>query len=115
MSQQIDAIYDQRVFKPLIPPKLPDQARVRLTVDAQPNATNSAPQNTDFEAELEPLLFDSPSLTNDISRADIYAESRLMQYLVDTGVWLRLFDRTAAVSLRIRRQHAVAFHVLYCS
>lgn len=34
MSQHIDAIYDNGVFKPLTPLSLPDQARVKLTVDA---------------------------------------------------------------------------------
>jgi predicted DNA-binding antitoxin AbrB/MazE fold protein len=33
MSQQIDAIYDNGVFKPLVPLALPDQARVKLTVE----------------------------------------------------------------------------------
>jgi predicted DNA-binding antitoxin AbrB/MazE fold protein len=33
MSQYIDAIYDNGVFKPLAPLSLPDQARVKLTVD----------------------------------------------------------------------------------
>lgn len=74
MSQQIDAIYDHGVFKPLVPPRLPDQTRVRLTVDAQPNATGSAAQNADFDAELEPLMFDGPNLPPDFSRADIYAD-----------------------------------------
>jgi predicted DNA-binding antitoxin AbrB/MazE fold protein len=74
MSQQIDAIYDHGVFKPLVPPGLPDQTRVRLTVDAEPAATGSAPRNVDFDTELEPLLFDGPNLPADFSRADIYAD-----------------------------------------
>jgi len=73
MSQQFDAIYDHGAFKPLVPPGLPDQARVRLTEDAQPSATSSAPQNANFDAELELLLFDGPNLPPDFSRADIYA------------------------------------------
>lgn len=35
MSQQIDAIYDNGVLKPLVPLSLPDKARVKLTVDAE--------------------------------------------------------------------------------
>jgi predicted DNA-binding antitoxin AbrB/MazE fold protein len=35
MSQQIDAIYDHGVLKPLEPLSLPDQTRVKLTVEAQ--------------------------------------------------------------------------------
>ena len=74
MSQEIEAIYDHGVFKPLVPPELPDQTRVRLTVDEEPAATSSAPRNADFDAELEPLLFDGPNLPPDFSRADIYAD-----------------------------------------
>jgi predicted DNA-binding antitoxin AbrB/MazE fold protein len=33
MSQQIDAIYDNGVLKPLVPLSLPDQTRVKLTVE----------------------------------------------------------------------------------
>jgi predicted DNA-binding antitoxin AbrB/MazE fold protein len=35
MSQQIDAIYDNGVLKPLEPLSLPDQTRVKLTVEAE--------------------------------------------------------------------------------
>jgi predicted DNA-binding antitoxin AbrB/MazE fold protein len=74
VSQQIDAIYDHGVFKPLVPLGLPDQTRVRLTVDVESAATTSAPWSADFDAELEPLLFDGPNLPADFSRADIYAD-----------------------------------------
>jgi predicted DNA-binding antitoxin AbrB/MazE fold protein len=74
MSQQIDAIYDHGVFKPLVPPVLPDQARVRLTVEAQPVESDLSRVSEDFDGELEPLLFDGPSLPADFSRADIYAD-----------------------------------------
>jgi hypothetical protein len=73
MSIEIDAIYDHGVFKPLVPPALPDQARVKLTVEPTPTAGPSAP-SPDFDAELEPLLFDGPNLPADFSRADIYAD-----------------------------------------
>ena len=36
MTQQIDAIYDGGVFKPLVPVSIPDKAHVKLTVDAEP-------------------------------------------------------------------------------
>jgi len=46
MNLQFDAIYDNGVLKPLIPLSLPDQARVRLTVQtsssAEANATLAA-------------------------------------------------------------------------
>jgi len=34
MSEQIDAIYDGGVLKPVVPLSLPDKARVTLTIDA---------------------------------------------------------------------------------
>jgi predicted DNA-binding antitoxin AbrB/MazE fold protein len=73
MSQQIDAIFVNGVFKPLVPLALPDNASVKLTVDAQP-APELAEKSADFGAELDPLLFDGPTLPADFSRADIYAE-----------------------------------------
>jgi predicted DNA-binding antitoxin AbrB/MazE fold protein len=73
MSIEIDAIYDHGVFKPLVPPALPDQARVKLTVEPKP-AESAASASPDFDAELEPLLFDGPNLPPDFSRADIYAD-----------------------------------------
>jgi predicted DNA-binding antitoxin AbrB/MazE fold protein len=35
MSQQIDAIYDNGMLRPLAPLALPDQTRVKLTVEAE--------------------------------------------------------------------------------
>jgi predicted DNA-binding antitoxin AbrB/MazE fold protein len=35
MSEQIDAIYDGGVLKPIVPLSLPDKARVTLTIDAE--------------------------------------------------------------------------------
>ncbi len=80
MSQQIDAIFDHGVLKPLGPLNLPDQAHVRVTVDqeskdAGPRSSTAHPaMNQDFDSALEPLLFDGPSLPADFSRADIYAD-----------------------------------------
>ena len=73
MSIEIDATYDHGVFKPLVPPALPDQVRVKLTVEPEP-ADSAASATADFDAELEPLLFDGPNLSPDFSRADIYAD-----------------------------------------
>jgi predicted DNA-binding antitoxin AbrB/MazE fold protein len=36
MAQQIDAIYDNGVFRPLVPLSLPDNAHVKLTVEPKP-------------------------------------------------------------------------------
>ena len=88
MSQQIDAIYDDGVLKPLVPLSLPDKTRVKLTVDAQPaekvarangpeqdhRVVEAGPAADDFDAELSSLLFDGPTLPADFSRADIYAD-----------------------------------------
>jgi predicted DNA-binding antitoxin AbrB/MazE fold protein len=76
MSQQIDAIYDGGVLKPIVPLSLPDKSRVRLTVDPADDQTAPDQSNgvTDLDAELESLLFDGPTLPADFSRADIYAD-----------------------------------------
>jgi predicted DNA-binding antitoxin AbrB/MazE fold protein len=78
MSEQVDAIFDHGVLKPLAPLNLPDQAHVKLTVDPQPQSVAAADvggrAGGDFDAELETLLFDGPSLPPDFSRADIYAD-----------------------------------------
>ena len=42
MSQHIDAIYDHGVLRPLEPLSLPDQTRVKLTVEAE-----SSPESAD--------------------------------------------------------------------
>lgn len=39
MSQHIDAIYDNGMLRPLEPLSLPDQARVKLTVEAERSLT----------------------------------------------------------------------------
>lgn len=36
MTQQIDAIYENGVLMPLVPLELPDKARVKLTLELQP-------------------------------------------------------------------------------
>ena len=83
MSQQIDAIYVDGVLKPLVPLALPDQARVKLTVDAtavqgpvKPDESGAEANGgaSEFDRELEPLLFDGPSFPADFSRADIYVD-----------------------------------------
>ena len=52
MSEQIDAIYDNGVLKPLAPLSLPDKAFVKLTVEA-PNLPESAVQPQDeWERQL---------------------------------------------------------------
>lgn len=78
MTQQFDAIYDHGILRPLAPLALPDQARVKVTVDTQSASQTDqvlpSDVNVDFDAELNALLFDGPSLPPDFSRADIYAD-----------------------------------------
>jgi predicted DNA-binding antitoxin AbrB/MazE fold protein len=78
MTQQIDAIYDHGILRPVTPLDLPDQARVKVTVDAQMVGQSEpvSPHNAiaDFDEELDGLLFDGPSLPADFSRTDIYAD-----------------------------------------
>ena len=92
MDQPIDAIYDHGVFRPLAPLNLPDQARVKLTVDG-PQAGSATHQDVGqheidqraaaeqkgdsvaaFESSLDGLEFDGPTLPPNFSRADIYAD-----------------------------------------
>ena len=78
MSEQIDAIFDHGVLKPLAPLNLPDKAHVKVTVDPQLKGVArpavAGRTGGDFDEELEPLLFDGPSLPPEFSRADIYAD-----------------------------------------
>ncbi len=74
MSEQIDAIFDHGVFRPLVPPALPDLARVKLTVEPELTDGVASSESADFEAELDPPLFDGPNLPADFSRADIYQD-----------------------------------------
>jgi predicted DNA-binding antitoxin AbrB/MazE fold protein len=53
MSQHVDAIYDSGVLKPLVPLSLPEKARVRLTIDTQPGASETE-QSPGCGAAVEP-------------------------------------------------------------
>ena len=46
MSEQIDAIYDGGVLKPIVPLSLPDKSRVTLTIDAERSASGSSGSTT---------------------------------------------------------------------
>lgn len=41
MSEPIDAIYENGVFKPLTPPNLPEKSQVVLTVGVRPEEANA--------------------------------------------------------------------------
>ena len=61
MSQHIDAIYDNGVLKPLQPLTLPDQARVKIIVEAEP-AMKSAAKIAMQQAALQSLWADIDKL-----------------------------------------------------
>ena len=52
MSQQIDAIFDNGVLKPLVPLSLPDKARVKLTIDAQSGSESAVQPQDEWERRL---------------------------------------------------------------
>lgn len=52
MSQQIDAIYDNGVLKPLVPLSLPDKLRVKLTIDAQSVSKPAVQPQDEWERRL---------------------------------------------------------------
>jgi predicted DNA-binding antitoxin AbrB/MazE fold protein len=56
MSQHIDAIYDNGVFKPLVPVSIPDQTHVKLTVDAESKVL--------LEGKTEPFV--PPPVNSDV-------------------------------------------------
>ena len=55
MTQQIDAIYDNGVFKPLVPLSLPDKTRVTLTLQAEPQVQPDSEVLARQQAALEEL------------------------------------------------------------
>jgi predicted DNA-binding antitoxin AbrB/MazE fold protein len=52
MNPQIDAIFDNGVFKPLVPLSLPDKSRVKLTVDSQMENGTQVKSNDEWERLL---------------------------------------------------------------
>jgi predicted DNA-binding antitoxin AbrB/MazE fold protein len=52
MSQQIDAIFDNGVLKPLVPLSLPDKALVKVTVDTQPERVAYTKPQDEWERRL---------------------------------------------------------------
>jgi predicted DNA-binding antitoxin AbrB/MazE fold protein len=96
MNQEITAIYENGMFRPLQSVTLDDHVTVTLTVRPSSEKSNATTPSTDieFESQLEGLLFDGPSPSRRFLSRGYLLGSRLMQYLVDTGVLLRLFDRT---------------------
>lgn len=50
MNEQIDAIYDNGVLKPLVPLSLPDKSHVKLTIESRPEAAAAAKVASQIEA-----------------------------------------------------------------
>jgi hypothetical protein len=83
MSQEVRAIYENGLFRPLDPVALAEHDLVSIVVSTPRHekrpAGDQAPAPCDatgveFDDELESLLFDGPSLPADFSRADVYAD-----------------------------------------
>lgn len=58
MSDQIDAIYDNGVLKPLAPLLLPDKVRVKLTIDAQRGTGSTSSSIIEPQDEWERRLLE---------------------------------------------------------
>ena len=58
MSQQIDAIYDNGVLRPLVPLALPDQSRVTLIVETPSGRSATVPLHNEWERQLLRLARD---------------------------------------------------------
>jgi predicted DNA-binding antitoxin AbrB/MazE fold protein len=52
MSEQIDAIYDGGLFRPLVPLSLPDKARVKITVEVQLTTHGAVEPRDEWERRL---------------------------------------------------------------
>ncbi len=76
MSQEIIAIYENGLFRPLESVSLDDHVTVSLTVrpSEEEKVLSTPSSEIDFDSQLENLLFDGPALPEDFSRADIYAD-----------------------------------------
>jgi predicted DNA-binding antitoxin AbrB/MazE fold protein len=58
MHQQIDAIYDNGILRPLVPLMLPDKARVKVTVEVQPDRQALVEPQDEWERRLLGLAKD---------------------------------------------------------
>ncbi len=58
MSQEIDAIYDNGVLRPLVPLSLPDQARVKVTVETPSGRSTTISPHDEWERQLLQLAKD---------------------------------------------------------
>lgn len=73
MSQQIDAIFDNGFFRPLEPLALPDQSRVKLTVEA---GLPAAPQSQTYATEADVLAKQQAALEEMFRRIKLIPQHR---------------------------------------
>ena len=74
MSQQVQAVYEGGVFRPLAPLALPEHAQVTLDVLPAAGPAPVALSDEEFDRQLAELSADGPTLPADFSRADIYLD-----------------------------------------
>ena len=74
MSQQVQAVYEGGVFRPLAPLTLPEHAQVTLDVLPAAAPAPVALSDEEFDRQLAELSTDGPTLPVDFSRADIYLD-----------------------------------------
>lgn len=74
MAQQIQAVYEGGVLRPLLPLTLPEHARVTLDIVPAVVALPTMLSDEEFDRQLAELGADGPTLPADFSRADIYAD-----------------------------------------
>ena len=74
MAQQVPAVYEGGVFRPLAPLALPEHVRVTLDVTPTGLAAPIVMSDEEFDRQLDELSAAGPTLPPDFSRADIYAD-----------------------------------------
>lgn len=81
MSQQIQAIYENGILRPLAPLDLPENSIVEIDVrDINKNGADKEEWLKDFDEWMQSLDQNTPNLTDQqISRESIYEEQILRQ------------------------------------
>jgi predicted DNA-binding antitoxin AbrB/MazE fold protein len=74
MLQQVEAVYEGGVFRPLVPTGLAEHSHVTLDVALSKTERVAAISDEEFERQLSELSSNGPTLPADFSRADIYAD-----------------------------------------
>ncbi len=74
MFQQVQAVYEGGVLRPLAPLSLPEHAEVTIDIQLSVPVQRAVMSDEEFRRRLAELSTDGPSLPADFSRADIYAD-----------------------------------------